>query len=619
MPRETTLPGALQEGGDALAALPRIERLGRWQWHQATGHFLLAFRASLSAPASAFVPAETDWILRARPQYPAGEILIHPAVDGGLTKTFAHQSYNGVDPNDVLWRKGKPCLEDHALRLDHEIEPTVASDRLVWWARRLLQWLDRAAQDRLLMPGDPTEFPELPSVRSQPQVLAFSEDAISFLKWKAVGSGFGTVEAETLEANNGIWIIRQFRAADGSVVWQPQWGAAVRAGQKPITGIWVTLPELPTIPPWSLPETWGDLQEVAARLRAPIMDVVLANAPQFRTGNAHPLLLGAPVPERVGGNPVRMHWLGLMLPVLSSGTKTARGFRTNEKGYVQRDRSLFSHMKRLEWMTTANWAMDQIASRGAPIASLENAGILMLGAGALGAPVAELIVRGGARLIEVMDGDTLHIGNLVRHPLGLEDLGKGKASRLVSRLNLMSPHVCAVALVGKFPDDAGQYAARIAACNVVIDCTGNDGVLDAMRDHEWNSEKLFVSLSLGWRARRLYCFASRGTHFPRSDFRERFAPWAAREISERKVAGDDAPWEAIGCWHPVFPASGADVALMAAVAVKFVQRALTSDIGRVFSVYERAGEDGAFEGIKEVQSEVGEAGPRPSGHSLLVA
>jgi hypothetical protein len=160
---------------------------------------------------------------------------------------------------------------------------------------------------------------------------------------------------------------------------------------------------------------------------------------------------------------------------------------------------------------------------------------------------------------------------------------------------------------------------RLAACNVVIDCTGNDGVLDAMRDHEWNGEKLFVSLSLGWRARRLYCFASRGTQFPRSDFRERFAPWAAREISERKVAGDDAPWEGIGCWHPVFPASGADVALMAAVAVKFVQRALTSDIGRVFSVYERAGEDGAFEGIKEVQSKVGEAGPRPSGQSLLVA
>ena len=619
MAQEITLPSALQEGADALAELPRIEALSPWQWHQATGHFLIVIRASLSVPASAFVPAETNWILRATPHYPAGEILIHPASDGGLTKTFPHQSYNGVDPNHALWRKGKPCLEDHVLRLDHDAEPTTTPERLAWRAHRLLQWLDRAAQDQLLTPGDLMEFPELPFVRPQPKVLAFSEDAFSFLKWKSVGTTCGSVEVETLEANNGIWIARRFRAADGCLMWQPQWGAAITTSQKAMTGLWLTLTDLPTIPPWSLPETWGELQEVAERLQAPIMDVVLANAPKFRTGHAHPLLLGAPVPERVGGSLVRMHWLGLMLPVLSSGTNTARGFRTNERGYAQRDRSLFSHAQQLEWMTTANWAMDRIASRGAPITSLENKGILMLGAGALGAPVAELLARGGRRLIEVMDGDTLDIGNLVRHPLGLDDLGKGKATRLVRRLNLASPHMRADALVGKFPDDARQYAEKIAACDLVIDCTGTDEVLDGLRDYAWNGEKLFVSLSLGWRARRLYCFASRGMRFAASDFRERFAPWVARETSERKAVGDEAPWEGIGCWHPVFPASGADVALMAAVAVKFVQGALSSDTDRMFSVYERAGDNGAFEGIKEVQSEAGKATARPSGHSLLVA
>ena len=619
MPQNVALPSSLQEGAGALAELPRIRALDPWQWHQATGHFLLAVGASLSVPASAFVAAETNWILRVTPQYPAGDILIHPSVDGGLTKTFPHQAYNGVDPSSALWRKGKPCLEDHVLRLDHEAEPTTAADRLAWRAHRLLQWLDRAAQNQLLMPGHLMEFPELPVVRPQPKVLAFSEDPLSFLKWKGAGISYGTVEVETLEANNGVWIVRRFLAPDGSVLWQPQWGAAITTSQRAMTGVWLMLSDLPTTPPWGLPETWGDLQEVAERLKAPIMELILGNASKFRTGKAHPLLLGAPVPERVGGSPTRMHWLGLMLPVLSNGTNTARGFRTNERGYAQRDRSLFAPARRLEWMTTANWAMDQIASRGAPIASIETAGILILGAGALGAPVAELIIRGGGRQIAVMDGDTLDIGNLVRHPLGLDDLGKGKATRLVRRLNLASPHVRADALVGKFPDDAGLYTEKIAACEVVIDCTGSDDVLDGLRDHAWNGEKLFISLSLGWRARRLYCFASRGMQFAAADFRKRLAPWAAREISERNASGDDAPWEGIGCWHPVFPASGADVALMAAVAVKFVQRALSSDTERMFAVYECAGDDEVFEGIKVVQSEPGEARPRPGGQSLLVA
>jgi len=102
---------------------------------------------------------------------------------------------------------------------------------------------------------------------------------------------------------------------------------AAPQGAKPVKGLWVALPDIPTVPPWALPATWGELEDACQRIAGfSIIGTVIENARLFRTGQRHPVLIGFPTAERVGEEPVRMHWLAAWMPTLSHGTVTANGF-----------------------------------------------------------------------------------------------------------------------------------------------------------------------------------------------------------------------------------------------------------------------------------------------------
>ena len=107
-------------------------------------------------------------------------------------------------------------------------------------------------------------------------------------------------------------------------------------------------------------------------------------------------MLGFPIPEHVGEKLSHMHWQALQLPILSFGTKTAKGFRTNEAGYWQRDRTeLFKGSAGINWRHSENWHPEQLGTRGKLPTQITSANILLLGAGALGATLAEQLVRAG--------------------------------------------------------------------------------------------------------------------------------------------------------------------------------------------------------------------------------
>ena len=54
----------------------------------------------------------------------------------------------------------------------------------------------------------------------------------------------------------------------------------------------------------------------------------------------------------------------------------------------------------------------------------------IIGAGSLGSAIAELLVRSGVWRILLIDGDTLSVGNLARHTLGIKNLNHYKAHEL---------------------------------------------------------------------------------------------------------------------------------------------------------------------------------------------
>jgi ThiF family len=298
-----------------------------------------------------------------------------------------------------------------------------------------------------------------------------------------------------------------------------------------------------------------------------------------------------------------MHWYAAWLPALSWSDASYPGFRSGtEPGYQMRDRAkvlVDSHP--IGWQTTENWHPDDVSSRGRLPGDLRSREILLVGAGALGSAVAELLVRGGVKKLLVVDGQRLEIGNLVRHRLGLDALHEQKAPALAQRLNLASPHAQIEAIDGEFPPSEKEDREKVLLCDTVLDCTGEDSVLRQLQLFPWEGERLFASLSLGFGAERLFCFVSRGVTFSLDDYRCGLDPHLRRELDRYPEA--ELPREGAGCWHPLFPARIDDLWPMAAAAVKVLERAAAEPPPEPsLEIFERVEEHGAFAGIRRAGS-----------------
>lgn len=232
--------------------------------------------------------------------------------------------------------------------------------------------------------------------------------------------------------------------------------------------------------------------------------------------------------------------------------------------------------KRINWMGGRNFAPPEIATRGQFGEALRRRRALVLGAGAIGSVLAELLVRGGVHDLVVMDGGTLEAGNLVRHTLTLPEVGLPKAIALGHRLNLMLPHARVVAVPARFPSLDQKVTGQIMDRDLIIDCTGEDDTLHALSEHAPGHSTAYASVSLGRRGSRCYLFLAEGSGFPATEFWSTIAPHL--EDDRAATAGLSLPWEGIGCWHPVFPATAVDVWRAAGTAVREIDRACGGEI-----------------------------------------
>lgn len=73
-----------------------------------------------------------------------------------------------------------------------------------------------------------------------------------------------------------------------------------------------------------------------------------------------------------------------------------------------------------------------------PLAGFRGKSVVIWGCGALGAPIADSVVRAGASIVKLYDNAKVHPGVLVRQPFVDDDLGAGKALVLAQRLDLVA-------------------------------------------------------------------------------------------------------------------------------------------------------------------------------------
>jgi hypothetical protein len=231
--------------------------------------------------------------------------------------------------------------------------------------------------------------------------------------------------------------------------------------------------------------------------------------------------------------------------------------------------------------------------------SLSSKHVVLIGAGAIGSTISELLVRGGVNKLTIVDGDQLAVGNLVRHTLTMPQIGKPKATALANRLNACSPHAVTTAINTNFPPASAPARRLLAACDLVLNCTADDAVLHYIEEFPWEGTKLFVTVSVGYRAHRLYVFAHSGDSFSRETYYDLVGPWLLKERSETE--GVEMPWEGTGCWQPVFPAGAEDIWLMSSIATKYLETLVDRPLGDPsLVVFEQVIVGDAFWGMQQV-------------------
>ena len=591
---------ALRLARRTLDHVSGVLKVGDWEWHRGAERWVLPCRFGVAKAANG-IPSTSDWYILATPEYPWGSIKIVPTTNG-VQDTYWHQSYNGSESRWGLWRTGDLCLNTTVRvlgRSGFDTEPFSADRRLMWHAERAIQWLEAASNGSLATPGEPFELPQYPVL--QPGIFAFCESPETFGTWQSSGVCAGIVELLPLQRGERIFIPRRFCDMKGEVVYEPTWGDMVN--DSPIAsevGLWIRLENVPVLPPWRAPVTWGELRTSALKQGVNLDTLMKQIASAARVSTSVLLCVGFPIPAIIGKCPSRQHWLATFLPPLTGSKVAIRGFRPSEYSRWLYDRNnALADNKRLRWIDTENWDMAEVTSRGSLPGPVAGKDVLIIGAGALGAPLARLFVRAGIRSLVIMDSDILQIGNITRHPLDTDHLSLPKADSIAAELRHISPHLRVQSIPSAFPNLSEDQVIRIRQCDLVIDCSAEDSVLPALERFDWNSPKTkIISLSLGMEAKRLFCYASDATSFSETQFRESIAPWLRVEAKEYQAV--DLPREGIGCWHPVFPARVDDIWLFVATAMKEVERSVVQDLPEpMLTVFEQtADENGVFTGIQ---------------------
>ncbi|MBU4535444.1 MAG: ThiF family adenylyltransferase [Euryarchaeota archaeon] len=584
----------LKLGREAIDDIKEVEILQDWQWDRKLNKWYL--KISIITEINREIPADSIWYVVVDNDYPKKAVKIYPDAHKGCILTFEHQSNNGIIGENGLWRKGSPCLDSQlrALeRYDTDPEPFDAFSRLYWHIKRLILWIHAVNTKTLVKTGEPFELPQFNETIKHDDTyhyFVFSEDDDSFKQWNNARNNSGIAELYEYESDKNefkdvYFIVKEFRS-----VYDVNWGTYLSLNfNNPVTAIWIMLNEVPVVNYWQAPNFFKELNDACEaqgiNLRKIIANIVNKNSNILRDNAKHLLFLGFPIPEKIEGKNSIIHWQALKLPPFFKEIKKINGFR-NPKILLSKwdEHRVLKDELELEWLNSQNWSIQKITNRGRLPKDIISKKTLIIGAGTIGTSLAELFVRSGLTNISLMDYDILEIGNLSRYPLGLKEIGKPKSYETAFHLIPINPHVNAKAHFKKF-EYSQDIFEELSKFDLIVDCTGEDSVLYDLEKFEFKKDKIFVSISIGIAAEKLYLSMQKGKKFKSDDFFEMISPWIEKDID--KFPEYDLPRDGANCWNPVFPARYDDILLATSTAVKIIEDFIKKDKTESNNIYKK--------------------------------
>ncbi|MFQ6673818.1 MAG: ThiF family adenylyltransferase [Fidelibacterota bacterium] len=519
----------------------------------------------ISEPTPSSNPVHPGWYefsCVVRPQVPAGrdfphrvalKLLLHSEFPGGglevyplseSIRDYAHQEAE----------TGKICLRPD-YQAPHDIQRLLT---YVCWAR---EWLEDAAADTLLKPNDPYELPDFrrKHAHGDPLIL-FQEDKESFEWWQSRLGTYGVFKYVASSDRKAMFVGR-FLASDGE---RPLvWGTLVPDADRRV-GLWILCSRELVIERRRPPLTWGELRSLLRADGVDLRNVLLKYWDSIFSQTGQIIwLVGFPIPERVGEEPTEIHWQ----PVITNNwtiapKKLPGGFRRHSASLAL---FVLNHAEgplrpnaHVPWGNSTNISPGRYFGRGPLPSHLQLPRVALIGCGALGSAIADLMVRGGLRHMDLFDRDLLLPGNFSRHQCGFDHLRENKAVALAAQLASASPHLHVFSYPASLPLDGQDEKAEEAlrSADVWIDCSADEGVFLRLNRLAQSLGKKLIHVYVTWGAKYL-CACSAGGKTTCKAVHDSIMA----ERGGDTIPGDffqlpkteDLILEGPGCWHPTFP------------------------------------------------------------------
>ncbi len=573
------IPNNLKIGRRVLDKYENIEILEDFKWDSNKKCWYL--KLELTSDFSGIILKKSSWYLTAKDDYPKGNIRIYPDSKTGFDETYEHQSNNGLDSGNKLWKSGNLCLDSQFrdFNLIYNAEEQDAERKILWNVCRALEWINALNTNSLVKTGDPFELPQFNLTVALKFV--FMENNETFEKWSNNNFKKGYVTNAIFENGQfGFFVANEFRNETDETILKPDWGTFLSEEKDFNEGIWFLLDEIPVLNYWQAPNTFNELINTFKNEERDFISefktLIWGKEEVFRNNEKHLIIVGFPIPEKIGEENKTIHWQAFQFKFncLETCNPTINYKGHKNRVFFKKDKLILSSDNKVDWMDSQNWSENKILNRGSLSQTFKSKNVLMIGVGTIGSVIADIMVHEGIKDITLIDNDDLEIGNLSRYNLTLDQLHKPKSEEFSKHLNKINPFANAKYLKSTFDYDEDE-TSNYDKFDIIMDCTGENQVLYDLEKYEFEHGKIFISVSIGINADNIYLLLQKGCKFDYSKFINELQPFMKE--NQKRLDEMDLSRDGTKCWMPVFPVKYHDILSISSLTIKIIERFIESN------------------------------------------
>lgn len=225
----------------------------------------------------------------------------------------------------------------------------------------------------------------------------------------------------------------------------------------------------------------------------------------------------------------------------------------------------------IEWMKTANINYENYFGRGRFCDKIVNSKIVIIGIGAVGSELAEILARGGIKDLYILDEDIVEHGNICRSNYDFIHVGQSKTACLSQKLFTISPYINVQQIKKNIYSEINYNSKKeindfLNQADMIFDCTASNELLHCLS--MLDLKKPIISFGITNEARDMICVTnSKDNLFEQRKF----------FLKQLEHDTENLYYEGIGCYTPTFRANFADINSLLNLAMKHIDKSFSKN------------------------------------------